>query len=220
MTDGNWVTVVSTGFAPTTYRACEKSVAAQRGVALDHVVIDASKQMRPLTKIENLIAAIGKLPPNRVVALVDLDDKLTSSGALSAAMNWHAGGAWLTYGSFRYADGRPGFGGPYEAGESVRRSAWRLTHLKTFRAGLFQRIKPSDLMFKGKWIDRADDFAFMMPMAEMAGLDRCRYLREEHYEYNFAGSFEHTSTDEEKAHELAIATHVRKLRPYKRIETL
>ena len=41
-------------------------------------------------------------------------------------------------------------------------------HLRTFRKFLFDAIDVEDLKLDGEWIDLANDWAFMVPMAEIA----------------------------------------------------
>jgi len=43
---------------------------------------------------------------------------------------------------------------------------------------------------KGDWLEAASDLALMMPLMELAGLDRCKYIRKPIYEWrdNYSGS--------------------------------
>ena len=41
-------------------------------------------------------------------------------------------------------------------------------HLRTFRKYLFDRIDPSDFKVDGMWIHHTEDWAFMLPIAEMS----------------------------------------------------
>jgi hypothetical protein len=100
------VTVVSTGFRPSTRQKCVDSVASQVGVSHEHVVIDAALQDPPKEHFENLIEAIAALPDDRIVACVDLDDWLPDEHALAKVAAMHADGALVTYGQFEFP-GRP-----------------------------------------------------------------------------------------------------------------
>ena len=218
------ITVVSCGLSRLA-KPCLDSVAEQLDVVVDHRCVFVDQQSPRLTKIENILSTLRHMPDDRIVALVDLDDSLYQRGALRLVAALHAAGAWLTYGSFRYADGRSGFAGPYAPGESVRTSRWRATHLKTFRAGLFNAIRHDDLKHPGEggeptWIDRADDVAFMLPMLEMAGHSRSVFTPEVLYTYDLSTSFEFTATTEERRHEKRIDQYVRGLPPYAQRETL
>lgn len=216
------ITVISTAFRSPHEKICKASVLIQAGVEATHMWIEASEQTPPKTKIENLYDAIAPLHPDTVCAVVDGDDWIDHKLVLARVVHEHRErGAWVTYGSFAQSDGRPGFAAPYGEKESYRGSDWRLTHLKTFRAGLFQRIRKDDLFFNGSWIDRgADDQAFMFPMAEMAGRDRVHFIPERLYVYSLSTAFESTATNAQIAHLRATSQHVRSLPPYERIEAL
>jgi len=95
---------------------------------------------------------------------------------------------WMTYGQFlRY----PGFlvGFASEVPEEVieenkfRSFGGAVTHLKTFYAGLFQEIEKKDFLFEGKFIQKAADLAYTIPILEMAG-DHIRFVSDVLYIYN------------------------------------
>ena len=203
------VTVVSTGFRPSTRQKCVDSVASQVGVSHEHVVIDAALQDPPKEHFENLIETIAALPDDRVVACVDLDDWLPDERALTRVAAMHADGALVTYGQFEFPDGRKGWATPYEPGEDVRKT-WRATHLKTFRAGLFKRVRREDLMYCGAWAKHARDHFLMFPMLEMAG-PRARFCPDVVYVYNANSS---TYSEEDRREERRMVEYVRALLPY------
>ena len=53
---------------------------------------------------------------------------------------------------------------------SWRSNVWQ--HLRTFRKYLFDAIDVDDLKLDGEWIDLANDWAFMVPIVEMAASPR------------------------------------------------
>ncbi len=212
-------TVISTGYAPPpkAKAKCIASVRAQLQCEVDHVVIDASLQDPPRDHFPNLIDALAKLPPDRVVASLDLDDWLGPPTALSTVAKYYAAGAMVTYGSFMFADGRRGFARAYAPTENVRKVPWRGTHLKTFRAGLFQKIKHEDFQDEsGKWLPYARDLALMFPLLEMAGYDRTAFIPEPIYVYNYATSTEFNATPGVLAEEKRLVALVRSRKPYER----
>ena len=184
-----------------------------------HVYIEASTSPE-ITKLQNLSRAIATLMPEDVVVLVDGDDWLATPDALSVVRRAHDDGAWVTWGSFEYADGRPGFARDLNWEWSVRAQPWVTTHLKTFRAGLFQRIAAHDLMADGKWMDRADDPAFMFPVLEMAGRDRCRFIPDVLYIYNEVAAWHRQASPDELRHQQNMHNLSRSRTPYERVEKL
>lgn len=122
---------------------------------------------------------VGMLPPDEVVIWLDGDDWLMPWACEVVNATYSRHNPWLTYGQFVWSDGRPGFayqsiaieGKPWKP----RRLPWFATHLKTFRAGLFQQIKREDLMNGGDWLEPTD-MAVMFPMLEMAGFRRSLFI--------------------------------------------
>lgn len=210
-------TVISTG-APDTPRdalaKCKATVDLQEGVSLEHVVLTNE---RP--HFVNLVEAVGALPDDRVVACVDADDWLATPHALLIVERYFGAGAWVTYGSFTFADGRPGNPGtPYLPDEEPRRAPWKATHLKCFRAGLFKRIDHAHLKgTDGRWLEHARDLALMFPLLEMAGPSRSAHVSEPVYVYNWANSTEYRGPESVRADERACVRYVRGLPPYARL---
>jgi hypothetical protein len=61
---------------------------------------------------------------------------------------------------------------------------WRASHLRTFKYGLWKRIKTEDLQnSEGKYYKYGWDLAIMFPILEMAG-NRQEYISDSLYVYN------------------------------------
>jgi hypothetical protein len=213
------MTVISTGLKAPTRDRCLASVACQLEVDFHHVYLDAGLQTPPLSHFQNLINVIEALPDDRIVAAVDGDDWLAHPHALKTVQMAHLAGAWLTYGSFQFADGRPGFASAYLPDENPRTARWKATHLKTFRAGLFKRIRHADLQLDGEFLPHGRDLAMMFPMIEMAG-PRAVFISDVLYVYNFSTSTEFTGDEAMRADEARMVKHVRALPPYERLSSL
>jgi hypothetical protein len=213
-------TVISTGAPATPPEAlakCRASVAGQfrppMGVDFEHVVLTNE---RP--HFENLVEAIGKLPDDRVVACVDADDWLGPPSALTTVARYFAAGAWVTYGSYAFADGRRGHTAPHAPGENVRAAPWRASHLKAFKAGLFKKIKHEHLKLPdGSWLPHARDLALMFPLLELAGARRVAHVAEVIYVYNYGNSTEFRGPEAVRQEERACERYVRGLPPYERL---
>jgi len=77
---------------------------------------------------------------------------------------------WMTSGSFKYQDGRPGFNRPILTTDNIRKSNFTLSHLRTWKAWLWKKIDEKDLRDdKDNYWSVAGDLAFMWPMIEMSG---------------------------------------------------
>ncbi len=214
------ITVISTGLNAPTKARCVESVARQRSVEFEHVYIEAGEQSPPRTALENIYRAIIGLPPDRIVAWVDGDDWLPHDGVLDGVRAVHDNpDIWVSYGSYVCADGRPGISTPYKT-DAFRTSPWCASHLKTFRAGLFQRIDLKDLTDKDGWLALAIDQAIMFPMLEMAGLEHSTYVMNIRYIYNYASSYQHnTDTQGLRAERIAEA-HIRSRASYRKLVSL
>jgi hypothetical protein len=141
---------------------------------------------------QNLFEVIHNLPPDDIVIWLDGDDWFINENVVGFVRKLYGQrDPWLTYGQFRFADGRPGWASEWPEGKSPRNVPWFATHLKTFRAGLFQQIRKEDLQQKdGSWIRYAVDLAVMFPMLEMAGRDRTEFCDVPLCEYNWRQLYE------------------------------
>lgn len=120
-----------------------------------------------------------------VVIEVDGDDWLGSHNAFQKVVDEHKKGFLVTHGSFMYSDGRPGFAKPFKVSE-LRVTGANATHLRSWRAKLWKNIFLNDLMTNGWYAHTAGDVFFMLPMLEMAGDARIKFMDEVLYIYNEA----------------------------------
>ena len=214
------ILVVSTGNGSPDKARCIASVAAQRGVEFQHIYVDAAGQSPSLGALQNQHDTIAReAAADDIVALVDGDDWLPHPGCLARVQAEHDAGAWLTWGSFAFADGRHGIAAEYGA-DDPRSTPWRMSHLKTFRAGLFHRIKRADLERDGRWLTHARDLAVMFPMYEMCPAERRRFIPDTIYNYNLAASFEWSASVEDLQAEQVDVAYVRSLPRYETVGSL
>lgn len=181
------ITVVSTGFFAPTKSKCIASVAAQVEAEFEHAYIEAGEQEQPAPRaLENMTRVIHGVPDDRIIALLDGDDWLAHPRALATVQDaYEANPALLaTYGSYVYADGRPGHCASYGTVPPRQCKQFLASHLKTFRAGMFKRINRGDLM-----LPHGQDIAIMLPILEMAGPARVKFIPEILYIYSSRTSF-------------------------------
>jgi len=105
--------------------------------------------------------------PQSVIVTLDADDALIGRHALARVRREYDAGADVTVGSMLRLDKEtsyiPDFNDP-----RGRRGGNVWQHLRTFRKYLFDAIDVDDLKRNGDWIDPATDWAFMLPIIEMA----------------------------------------------------
>ena len=146
------------------------------------------------TALENIHDAIvNHCDPDDIVVLVDGDDWLPNKNVLSYINDFYnQNDCWIMYGQANWTDGRRGFASAYSAEEfkNIRKSPFRVSHLRTFRAGLYQKIKEQDSEFScmkdssGGFYKMTYDVAIMFPILEMAGVEKVAFNDTILYIYN------------------------------------
>jgi hypothetical protein len=141
--------------------------------------------------LANFYYAIHSCQPHEIIVMLDGDDWLADENTLSILdAAYKDPNVWITYGQFKeYPSGR--LGGARQlpaqviAQRAYREYDWVTTHLRTFYAFLFHKIKREDLMYKGDFFPMAWDLAIMFPILEMAG-EHSKFISDILYIYNRA----------------------------------
>jgi len=140
----------------------------------DKAIVYHNKERRKA--LANLYHAIHTCKPTDIVVILDGDDRFSNTKVLQRINQAYADqNVWLTYGQFRvHPSGELGFCRAYPT-RVVHRRGFRYypdtpSHLRTFYAGLFHKIRKDDLMFQGDFFPVTYDLAVMFPMVEMARL--------------------------------------------------
>lgn len=166
----------------------------------------------------NLYRAIHSCRDNEVIVTLDGDDFFAHQFVLDKLNKCYANpNVWLTYG--QYLD-YPNFtNGMCDVinktaleKRGFRKHEWVSSHLRTFYAGLFKKIKLQDMIHQGKFFEMAWDYAFMMPMLEMTE-DRFMFIREPVYLYNRLNPISDDRVNVKLQH--ATGLHIRNMTPYK-----
>jgi glycosyltransferase involved in cell wall biosynthesis len=123
---------------------------------------------------------------NEICVEVDGDDWLPNSNVFSFINNVYKDeNVWMTSGSFKYHDGRPGFANPPKNFTNVREQTFTLSHMRTWKSWLWKKIKEEDLKDDiGNYWSVAGDLSFMFPMLEMSGENHFKYISDVLYTYN------------------------------------
>jgi len=165
----------------------------QRAIGLDDR-FTAVRNPRRIGAFANIINAIDLHAPDPkdVIVTVDGDDWLAHDRVLERLLSVYRNPrAQMTYGQFRQQmSGHVGwcreFPAEVKEARSYRVHDWIATHLRTFRYGLWRRIRRRDLNDPqtGRPWEMAWDVAMMMPMLEMCEPDQVVFIPDVLYAYN------------------------------------
>ncbi len=146
--------------------------------------------------LANIYRAASLADPQEIVVTLDGDDWFFDGHVLKKLNAVYADDTvWLTYGQFIFTCGSSGFAEQIPdwviESSAYRETSWRSTHLRSFYAGLFQKIHVEDLIYQGdlfpqyhgEFFPMAWDYAMMFPMLEMAG-HHARFVSQYLYVYN------------------------------------
>ena len=171
--------------------------------------------------LANWYNAIHSCNDNEIVVSLDGDDWLANDQVLKKLNEVYSGAKpiWLTYGSFLY------FPAGYVADliaipeEVIKNNGFRRfrhvqSHLRTFYAGLFKKIKIEDLMYNGEFFAMTCDWATMFPMIEMAG-ERHAFITDVLYVYNRLNAINDDKINQRLQDDLA--SYIREMSPYQRL---
>ena len=172
--------------------------------------------------LDNLYHAIHSCKDNEIIVTVDGDDFLAHEFVLTKLNKIYANQkVWMTYGN--YLD-YPSFvqkplicekiPKKIVQNRSYRKHKWMATHLRTFYAALFKKIKLNDLLYEGHFLPMAWDLAFMIPMLEMSGTHAV-FVRDVLYLYNRKNPISDHIINFELQNK--CSDHVRKLPCYPRV---
>src|SRR5581483_300754 len=144
------------------------------------------KHEQPKGLIACLAETVQNYPPDTIVMPLKGCDWLAHRNVLSAIRNIYADAStWLTYGQYSiYPNYSCGNASPISE-EIVKNNEYRnklayFPALKTFYAGLFQRILSEELLAMPF---SSSDYALFIPLLEMAGR-HSKYIPDIHYIYN------------------------------------
>lgn len=139
--------------------------------------------------LANIYKGIWICAPNEIVANLDGDDWFPHENVLTKLNEVYSDpNVWVTYGQFVYYPcGKEGWAAQVSQEiieqNTFRNRNWTTTALRTFYAGLFQKIKIDDLLHEGEFFPMAGDLAYMWPILEMAG-KHSRFIPDVLYVYN------------------------------------
>ncbi|MBA7482941.1 hypothetical protein ES707_18446 [subsurface metagenome] len=121
-----------------------------------------------LTSMENIFIASTELcsNPESVLIHVDADDALIGPHVLSLLSKHYMDGADLTVGSMLRTDKDRAYTVNFNPRDSRGGNVWQ--HLRSYKKHLFDRVPPEYFIVNGDWVPIAEDWAYMLPIVELA----------------------------------------------------
>ena len=149
-----------------------------------------------------------------IIVQLDGDDWFSDKNVLQRLNRYYSfNDIWMTFGQFKYSDGKIGFAQKLETEPNFRKDNFNLTHLRTHKAFLWRSIVRCDLLHNNWYPKRAGDMFFMLPMAEMATSKHIMFVEEINYIYNDENPLNDNKLSLKEQNELA--KFAREKRPYK-----
>jgi glycosyltransferase involved in cell wall biosynthesis len=132
-------------------------------------------------KTHNYVSILNEnleIGDNEVIVELDGDDWLSNSNVLKLINEIYLDeNIWITNGSFKYASGGMGFSSEQRNFDSLRTSVFTASHLRTWRAFLWKKIKDEDHKdSEGNYWKINADLAYMLPMLEMANRGHYKFI--------------------------------------------
>lgn len=204
------VVIVGRNVPPGRFRRCVESLSRQTREDWGAIVIDdaselaVASEMRRIAEanlgaratylafrtrrggMANLELAVRHLcgNPESVIVTLDADDALLGPRVLDRVAREYRSGADMTIGSMLRTDKAVRYPVSLDDPRSKRGgNVWQ--HLRTFKKRLFDAVPPEDFRVEGALADLAYDWAFMLPMVEIAV--RPVVIEEELYLYEPSG---------------------------------
>jgi broad specificity phosphatase PhoE/glycosyltransferase involved in cell wall biosynthesis len=141
--------------------------------------------------------------PDSVIVTLDLDDALLGPGVADRILAEHRRGTDVTVGTMLRTDKHAEYPVTFDNPRQSRGgNVWQ--HLRSFRKYLFDAIPDHDLRIDGSYVDIAVDWAFMLPIVELA--EHPVWIREPLYLYEPSGLGKGPSREERERQIAAVVS--------------
>lgn len=163
-----------------TFERVQKLVKGSKNV----IAIKNKKKYFPVGNIYD--SAMKFCNRDSVIGIVDGDDALCRTDAVSRIMQEYDNGFWMVWGQHITSRGNLGCSAPLpEVLDS--REYWSASHFRTHRTELFYQLKKRDILdpfVPNSYYQYAGDAAYLFPFIEMCGHEKCKFINEVMYHYN------------------------------------
>ncbi len=124
--------------------------------------------------LANIVRAVDTCRNEEIVVVVHGEDWLAHEWVLQRLNGYYADpDLWITYGQYvDFPSYKRGTCRNMEENQ-LRTQPFFASHLKTFYAALFKKIKQGDLIYSGQFLPACSDMAYMIPMLEMGKRHSC-----------------------------------------------
>jgi glycosyltransferase involved in cell wall biosynthesis len=180
------------------------------------LIVNSEKLYQP-GNYDSVIRHNSTISDMDIIVEIDGDDWLPTAKTLEYINNIYLDeNIWLTNGSFRYSTGQKGFSSRQKIDDSLRLVPMTCSHLRTWRAFLWRKIKEEDLKDEnGKYWSVTGDLAFMYPMLEMAGDEHYKFIDEITYVYNGENPLNDHKVNLTNVND--VANKIRKMKKYDKL---
>ena len=145
--------------------------------------------------LQNTLDALMKysdIDDETIICIVDGDDKLANNYVFDILNSIYQESTMLfTYGSMSYMDNSAKIGSTYTEDEynCLRKSSWKVAHLRTFKYKLFKKLLEIDPNLNclrdenGEILRMPADMALLFPLMELAGFKNTKFINTNLYRY-------------------------------------
>jgi glycosyltransferase involved in cell wall biosynthesis len=156
------------------------------------VCVKNTENLSALPNIHNAI--LNYCEKEDICVLLDGDDAFLKKNTLEYVNSFfEENNCWIMYGQFVFSTGGVGFASAYTEDEfkNIRKSPFKVSHLRSFKAGLYQKIKEQDSNFScmkdkdGNFYRISYDVAMFAPMLDMCPFEKVKFNNIPLYLYNF-----------------------------------
>ncbi len=171
--------------------------------------------------LKNIYNAVHSCDDEEIIVTLDGDDWLFDSEVLNTLNHAYSSRdrIWVTHGTYINSDGSAGISSEITQ-ITMKRNAYRQkcqpSHLRTFYAWLFKKIRKNDLFYEGEFFKMTWDLAIMFPMLEMAG-PRQKFIDHVLYVYNIDNPINDHRKDRD--YQLKLEKHIRNAPKYSHLKS-